>query len=304
MKAKSSILSERSGKRDIMKPMNKTGIRRKRANYQQLVISLSCILLLIFSLSWTVSTAFNTDKAIVTDDSSNVADAQAKAKKVEKNNDTEIENDSKDVEESNEKDESVDEDSSVVEDDFGDAAFIGDSRTVGLEMNTDKPKASFYASIGLNVSKALTDSEITLDNGNNGTVLQAMKQKQFGRIFIMFGINELGWPYPDVFEEKYEALVNKIKVLQPDAKIYIQSILPVSYLAANTNAVFTNENIDEFNENYVKKVAENTKTEYLDVASAFKDENGALPADASTDGIHFTREYCIQWMDNLEKLTQ
>ena len=114
----------------------------------------------------------------------------------------------------------------------------------------------------------------------------------------MFGINELGWPYPDIFEEKYEELINQIRKVQPDAKIYVQSILPVSYLAANTNAVFTNENINNFNK-YVKQAAENTDAVYLDVGSYFKDENGSLPVEASTDGIHFIREYCQEWINYL-----
>ena len=290
----------------IMKPMNKTALRLKKAKYQQLVISLSCMLLLVFSFGWMVRATVHTDKAIVKDDTSKVTQVEAKKDKVKKDSSNKIAESAKDNKGKDKKsdDESTDEDSSLVEtdDDFGDAAFVGDSRTVGLEMNTDKPKASFYASIGLNVSTALTDNAVTLDNGNEGTVMQAMKQKKYKRIFVMFGINELGWPYPDVFVKEYEELVNQIKEAQPDAKIYVQSILPVSYLAANTNPVFTNENIDKFNE-YVQKVAKDTKTEYLDVASAFKDENGALPVEASTDGIHFIREYCIEWMNYLAENT-
>jgi len=292
-----------------MKLQNRNTTRLKKAKHQQLVISLSCLILLFFSLGWMINISLNTDKISVSESSSKAAEAGVKSEgnkkddksksdktsKKENNNQTS----SKDENES-EKDDS----SELLEyDDFEDAAFIGDSRTVGLEMNSDKPKASFYASIGLNVSSALTDSAIKLDNGNDGTVLQAMNQKKFGRIFVMFGINELGWPYPDVFQEKYEELINQIKEVQPDAKIYVQSILPVSYLATNTNSVFTNENINEFNESYVKKAAENTGSVYLDVASMFKDENGALPVEASTDGIHLIRDYCLEWMDYLAENT-
>ena len=154
----------------------------------------------------------------------------------------------------------------------------------------------------MNVSTALTDKKLDLANGNKGTVLDGMKEKQFKRIYIMFGINELGWPYPDVFQEKYEELVNKVKELQPDAKIYVQSILPVSSKATKSNKVFTNANVNKFNE-LLKDVAKNTGSTYLDVASVFKDANGELPAEASTDGIHLVHDYCQQWLDYLAKNT-
>ena len=289
-----------------MREQNRKTIRLKRAKLQQLLISLSCLFLLVFAFGWIINLTVNTNNISVDNNSSRAVGVNVKSnesKEDENGSKSDSANKSDNSEDENsgsESDSFSDSDSSkeAEDDDFADAAFIGDSRTVGLQMNTDKPKASFYASIGLNISTALTDSAITLDNGNKGTVMDAMKERQFGRIYIMFGINELGWPYPDVFEEKYEKLIKQIKKVQPDAKIYVQSILPVSYLAANTNAVFTNENINSFNK-YVKQAADNTDSIYLDVGSHFKDENGSLPVEASTDGIHLIREYCLEWMDYL-----
>lgn len=297
-----------------MREQNKKTVRLKRAKLQQLVISLSCLFLLVFVFGWMINIAVNTNKIDVDDSSSRAVRANVKSNeskddesnpKESSSSEPDSEADSNPKENSSaESDSEADSNSSdqIKDDDFADAAFIGDSRTVGLQMNTDKPKASFYASIGLNIDTALTDSAITLDNGEKGKVLDAMKQRQFGRIYIMFGINELGWPYPDIFEEKYEELINQIRKVQPDAKIYVQSILPVSYLAANTNAIFTNENINNFNK-YVKQAAENTDAVYLDVGSYFKDENGSLPVEASTDGIHFIREYCQEWMNYLADIS-
>lgn len=283
-----------------MREQNKKTVRLKRAKLQQLVISLSCLFLLVFVFGWMINLAVNTNKIDVDDSSSRAVRANVKSNESKDDDDSSlIKNpDSESNADSVESTPEIDSSNDIKDDDFADAAFIGDSRTVGLQMNTDKPKASFYASIGLNIDSALTDSAITLDNGEKGKVLDAMKQRQFGRIYIMFGINELGWPYPDIFEEKYEELISQIRKVQPDAKIYVQSILPVSYLAANTNAVFTNENINNFNK-YVKQAAENTDAVYLDVGSYFKDENGSLPVEASTDGIHFIREYCQEWMNYL-----
>ena len=36
---------------------------------------------------------------------------------------------------------------------------------------------------------------------------------------------------------------------------------------------------------------------YVDVASAIKDETGGLPAEFTTDGLHFKGEYYNKWID-------
>ena len=37
--------------------------------------------------------------------------------------------------------------------------------------------------------------------------------------------------------------------------------------------------------------------------TAFADESGALPADASNDGVHLNKSYCVQWLDYLKTHT-
>ncbi|MGN0623044.1 MAG: GDSL-type esterase/lipase family protein [Oscillospiraceae bacterium] len=305
-----------------MKQQNNNVTRKKRTHFQQAAISLSCLAIMAFVMVWTVNSALAGKNMAVsagseqsssqTDSSENKPDnssssskdkdeSSAKDTSGNEKDDSSKEDSSEDdssKEDSSEGDSSEDAKPDAKKDDFADAVFIGDSRTVGLGMNTDRPKATFYASIGLNVSLVGTEKVITLDDGSSGTIYDALKQKQFKRVYIMFGINELGWPYPDVFKEEYEQVINKIKEIQPDATIYVQSILPVSSLALSTNAIFTNDNVNTFNE-YVKQAAADTGAVYLDVASCFKDENGELPMEASTDGIHLIREYCMKWMDYL-----
>lgn len=185
-----------------------------------------------------------------------------------------------------------------IADDFSDAVFIGNSLTVGLSMNCGKPLATFYASTGLNVNTVWNSATIALDGGGYGTVFDALAQKQFGRVYVMFGINEVGWPYWDVFRTNYAKVVDKIKELQPGAKIYVQSILPVSSKAVETAPVFTTEKIDGLNE-YVKNVAADTGTTYLDVNSVLRQADGSLPEEASTDGIHLIKNYCMIWLKYL-----
>lgn len=295
----------------------KSRARRKRLQIQQGVITFVCLALVVFVFSWLINTAVtgrkngllpvsgkvSDDSSSKTDPSSSKAPVKDKTKKptASKADDSSSEDKFSEDDSSSQTETDKPYEGAAMKDDFSDACFIGDSRTVGLEMNGDKAKADFYASQGLNIGTAMTELVVTLDNGNLGTVVDGAAQRQYDRIFIMFGINELGWPYPENFVEKYVELIEAVKAVQPNAKIYIQSVLPVSYKAAEQNEIFTNENIDAFNE-YVKQAADRTGTIYLDINPYFKDETGSLPEDAAADGIHFVREYCLDWIDLLAYL--
>ncbi len=287
----------------------KTRIRQKRLQIQQGVISIACLALIVFVFSWLINTAVTGRKhgllpASAGKSSSSQAEVTMKKKNTSSAASSSAAESKADTssQESSSADDSADVyDGAAMKDDFSDACFIGDSRTLGLGLNCDKAKADFYASQGLNISSALTDQVIELQNGNMGTVLEAVAQKEYKRIFVMFGINELGWPYPENFVEKYEELIEGIKAAQPNASIYVQSILPVAASAVNNDAVFTNENINAFNA-YVEQAANETGVNYLDINGYFKDDSGMLPEDAAADGIHFVRAYCLKWIDLLAYL--
>lgn len=182
--------------------------------------------------------------------------------------------------------------------DFSDAAFVGDSRTLGLQLNTGLTTAKFYAAKGLMVDSALTETSIPLGNGKKGTVIDGLKQKQFKRIYLMFGLNELGWPYKEVFVNRYVKLIQEIQKVQPNATIYVQSILPVSKKKSDGDTIYNNANIKKFN-GWIKEMAEQNGYVYVDVASQVADSTHSLPADASTDGVHFNRAYCEKWLNYL-----
>lgn len=287
----------------------KTRIRQKRLQIQQGVISIACLALIVFVFSWLINTAVTGRKhGLLPASAGKSSSSQAEVTMKKKNTSSaasssaaESKADTSSQDSSSSDDSAAVYDGAAMKDDFSDACFIGDSRTLGLGLNCDKAKADFYASQGLNISSALTDQVIELQNGNMGTVLEAVAQREYKRIFVMFGINELGWPYPENFVEKYEELIEGIKAAQPNATIYVQSILPVAASAVNNDAVFTNENINAFNA-YVEQAANETGVNYLDINGYFKDNSGMLPEDAAADGIHFVRDYCLKWIDLLAYL--
>lgn len=177
---------------------------------------------------------------------------------------------------------------------FNDACFIGDSRTEGLMLYSGLD-STFYATKGLNISTVFTKAFVN----QSMTVLDAMKTKQFKKIYIMFGINEIGWPYPEVFIQKYEDLINQIKAAQPNAMICVQSILPVTASRSAQGDAFNNKNIIDHNK-MIKEMAQRLSVQYLDLTPAVSDEAGALPEDSSSDGIHLSAAYYKKWVEYLK----
>ncbi|WP_052446900.1 GDSL-type esterase/lipase family protein [Candidatus Soleaferrea massiliensis] len=185
---------------------------------------------------------------------------------------------------------------------FDDTLFIGNSRTEGLKLYSGLTNATFYSSTGLTVAGALEKPVVETDAGCI-TIPEALKQRAFGEVYLMMGINELGWYYSDVFLEDYAELIDDIKAAQPDAVIYLQSILPVSREKSDSDEVINMKKIGEYNE-LIKQLARDKGVVYLNVGECMSDDDGYLIDDATTDGIHLNKEYCLKWVDYLKTHTK
>ncbi len=185
---------------------------------------------------------------------------------------------------------------------FSDALFIGDSRTEGFFLYTGLENVDAYYSKGLNVETIFED-KLVKDGNQKLTVIEALEKKQYAKIYIMFGVNELGWAFDYLFEEKYAELVDAIIEKQPEAVIYVQNILPISAARSEEDTIYNNDRVNQFNALIEDMCASRPQVIYLDVASCMRDETGALPEGASNDGVHCTKEYCIIWLDYLKANT-
>ena len=157
----------------IYKQMKKKNIRKKRATAQQSIVSLSCLVCIAFAAIWGFHAGSGNSRAVE-------AKKMSASSSVAENESSEINADNSSQAESMVDESGIDEsltDSSVTHydaDDLSDAVFIGDSRTVGLQNNCDKPKATFLCSVGMHIDTVMTDQNITLSNGNAGTVIDAL----------------------------------------------------------------------------------------------------------------------------------
>ena len=185
---------------------------------------------------------------------------------------------------------------------FDDAVFIGNSRTQGFMMYSGLSNATYYAAQGLMISNVSTDRLIN-QNGEKVTVTDALRNSpSFGKVYLMFGINELGWSNTDSFAQKYGELVDIIRGINPDAVIYVQSIYPVSKAKSDSDQIYNMTRINTFN-GLIRKMAEDKKVYYVNIAEALSDENGYLPADAALDGVHLKKSYCELWLTYLKNHT-
>ena len=189
--------------------------------------------------------------------------------------------------------------SAQVEDDwFADAAFIGDSRTEGLLLYSGIRAGGGFAYRGLTVQSVRTDPVIA-SGGGKATAVEALSKGTYNKVYLMLGINELGWSYEDVFIRKYGELIDEVKRLQPEATVFVQSIMPVSKSKSDRDKVYNNPRIDRYNE-LIQEMAKEKGALYLNVAEAVGLDGGALPEEASTDGVHLNKEYCVKWLDYLK----
>lgn len=186
---------------------------------------------------------------------------------------------------------------------FDDALFIGNSRTVGLRNMTGLTNAEFMAVQSLSVNNALKDPFVNdTESGQKITLFEALKKQEYNKIYINFGVNELGWGSETRFQEEYKTLVESIRELQPQAVIYIQSIIPVTKERSDKDKIFNNLRISLYN-TIIKEMCDQLQVRYLDVASGIADSEGNLPEGAANDGIHLTKEYCNLWLEQIKKLS-
>lgn len=184
---------------------------------------------------------------------------------------------------------------------FSDAVFMGDSRTEGFALFSGLDTMTTYATRGLNVSTVFTDATIDL-NGTMVTAIDALRNTSFSKFYIMFGLNEASWPYSEVFIDEYGDIIDEARAINPNAIIYIQSILPVTKSCSDSSESFNKTKIDSLNE-MLQQLASEKQVYYIDCEKALADSEGYLPEEASTDGIHFGVPECEAWLEYLKTHT-
>ena len=181
---------------------------------------------------------------------------------------------------------------------FDDAAFLGDSRTLGISDYAGLDAADFYCDSGMTIFKILEEEVTYQKTGSKVLMPEVLQNKKYGKIYIMLGMNELGYGNTEMYLEQYRQVLIQIREWQPEAIIYIMANLHVSEEKNNMETEFNNMNINSKNAASAE-LANGTDVFYLDVNPVFTDEEGYLNAELTFDGVHLYAKHYDAWREFL-----
>lgn len=180
---------------------------------------------------------------------------------------------------------------------FDDAVFLGDSRTVGLRAFGSFANSDYFAKTGISVNSFFMYP--ALDEETGLTLTQTLSYKQYKKIYIMIGVNDAALVPLENFEDQFFDAIREIQLLQPNAIIYVQSILGVTKNKELGDSYhYNNERVLERNA-LLKSKCDGEKLVYLDVFSVFSDAEGYLNPFNSSDGLHLNSSDYNIWCDYL-----
>lgn len=114
------------------------------------------------------------------------------------------------------------------------------------------------------------------------------------KVFIMAGTNDLVHISLEKYEQRYIKLLDAVRDSIPNAKIYIQSVIPSNHSMRKTTA--PNSKVQEAN-----KIAERLCQEYgitfVNIYDAYIDDKNELKKDFTRDGIHLHPQSYDKWAD-------
>lgn len=180
------------------------------------------------------------------------------------------------------------------------SVFIGDSITTGLSGYKFVSSENVLASVGLRIDNITTEKVSNPRYSEQVMVHDALKQIKPENVYILLGSNGVSWINNDDMLKSYGEFIDSIKAELPDTDIYIISITPVGTMKEQIDTVANgkvlNSEIDSFNTKLLS-LADEKEVWYVDVNSVLKDENGKLPNDVTSDGMHFNKDTYTKFVD-------
>lgn len=181
---------------------------------------------------------------------------------------------------------------------FDGAVFLGDSRTEGLSLYSGLKTGHFYTSVGATVESVFSKKSFKTESGEKIPLLDAVAGQDCDKIYIMLGINELGWSKTKTYHDQYAKLIDRVREDHPEAKIVLQSIPPVGAKQEAKKSYVNNERIAVYN-GIIRDLAEEKACYFLDVAACLTGGDGLLPKEWNFDGIHLNPKGCKVWLEYL-----
>lgn len=179
---------------------------------------------------------------------------------------------------------------------FQNVVLLGDSITEGFDVAKYLPgRRVLNRGIGADVIGNDLPAE------DNRGVLKRLDESVFNcaatDVFLLIGINDLGAGHtPDVMEQGYRDILQRIKTEAPRVRVHVQSVLPTRDNFAKHNAY-----VVDFN-GRLKKMAEEFGYDYIDVHALMVDDKGELKAEFTGDGLHLNEAAYRLWLGEVERV--
>ena len=178
--------------------------------------------------------------------------------------------------------------------------FIGNSQMNGLAHYARVPNAHYYAKDAMTFVNVFKKELSDQDNFQNMTLEKLLTTRQYDKIVLNFGFNEAGAGGFKWFSTRFDQFMEKIRSWQPNAKIIINAIMPVSrgLLAERGEAgnCWKPENLKKLND-FFKSYANGVDVFYIDCTPYFGDQDGYMFDSITNDGIHVKVKYYKVWRD-------
>lgn len=180
---------------------------------------------------------------------------------------------------------------------FEDAVFIGDSRMQGFRNLSGITKGSFVTAVGMELENFYTDAQIPTAKGNV-LVLDALKNLNYTKIYMMLGTNELGAYDMTQVGESYRKVLEDIKMLSSstDPVVYVYSVIYVDESLVTTGDYVNNANVDAVNAQ-ILDMCRKEGYHYINLNEVLSNGYHSLIPGAAEDGIHLNAEYCKKWLE-------
>lgn len=162
-----------------------------------------------------------------------------------------------------------------------DIVFFGDSLTIRTDFQAAYPDYKIF------------------NFGCAGDNLTEMKSRTYvikslspNKIFFLGGINSLSNCRIDKAINMYRSIVDELLADNPNAEIYVQSVLPVK------DDRHLNDKIVEMN-TLIKSLADEYDITYINLYPLFEND-GIMKDEYTTDGTHLSEEGISVWLDALQ----
>ena len=162
--------------------------------------------------------------------------------------------------------------------------FIGDSRTVALQLYGIK-RDHIFAEEGLNHETARTKEIVEMDGQALVTISEAVRITAPDIMIVNFGVNGAAWMSVEELLEGYALLIDDLLESSPNSILIIEAVLPVSSYYEQESGC-SNEKLDEINDG-LYALARERGLFYLASNEPLKNEENDLIPRYSGDGLHY-----------------